>query len=877
MKTNVLFLTLLTACALPAWVRPYDDAAGTPLDNNLSWPEERITHRPAVYWWWPGSAVDKKNLTRNMEALREAGVGGVGIVPIYGVKGMEDQFIDYLTPEWLEMLDHAVREGNRLGMWVDMTTGTGWPFGGPHVGAEDADARAAFENGEVQTRPSGRKVKRAAPGGVGYAINPFSPAAMTKYLDIFDEALAAHSGKLPRAQYHDSFEYMGNWSNELWGAFEAGRGYDLRPHLPALFGQDDSETVARIKSDYRATLADLHLRTIEIWVDWSHGKGCITRNQAHGAPGNLIDLYATADIPETETFGSTPFRISGLHRDSRDVGRDIPNPLVCRFAASAAHVTGKPLVASETCTWLRDHFKTALSQVKPEVDQLFLAGINHVIFHGCCYSPEEAQWPGWLFYASTQFNPRNAFWHDFPALSAYITRCQSILQSGGPANDILVYWPIHDLWHNAEGMQQQLTVHGTEWFTQSPFGKTAALLAARGYTFDYISDRLLQQVEWDGQRLCTADSQYRVVLVPRCEHMPLAAMTKLIHLASTGVTVLFQQALPADVPGFNDLDNRRKRLKELLGPLDFTPTSEPGIREAAVGKGRFLLGDASETMLNRIGIQRETLVDSGLEFIRRTHEEGFHYFLANLGPDLIDGWIPLSVPVRSAVLLDPLSGKAGLLSTRHRDGLSEIYLQVPSGASLVIRTLSKSEASGNEWPYVQPAGDPIEIKGEWHVEFLSGGPELPRPYTTNSLASWTSCEEDVYKWFSGTARYSIEFERPEAGADEWVLDLGRVCESARIRINGQDGGILWSLPFRRPVGRLVREGKNVLEVEVTNLSANRIRDHDIRKVPWKKFHDINFVNIHYRPFDASTRDLMDSGLLGPVRLMPMKRIHPGKR
>ena len=101
MKRNVLFLTLLAACALPAWGQSGDDTAGTPLDNDnaLSWPEERIVHRPAVYWWWPGSAVDKKDLTRNMEALREAGVGGVGIVPIYGVRGMEDHFLEYLSPE----------------------------------------------------------------------------------------------------------------------------------------------------------------------------------------------------------------------------------------------------------------------------------------------------------------------------------------------------------------------------------------------------------------------------------------------------------------------------------------------------------------------------------------------------------------------------------------------------------------------------------------------------------------------------------------------------------------------------------------------------------------------------------------------------------
>ena len=63
---------------------------------------------------------------------------------------------------------------------------------------------------------------------------------------------------------------------------------------------------------------------------------------------------------------------------------------------------------------------------------------------------------------------------------------------------------------------------------------------------------------------------------------------------------------------------------------------------------------------------------------------------------------------------------------------------------------------------------------------------------------------------------------------------------------------------------------NKLEIEVTNLSANRIRDLDIRQVDWKIFHEINFVSHDYKKFDASQWPLTPSGLLGPVRLTPMK-------
>jgi hypothetical protein len=46
-------------------------------------------------------------------------------------------------------------------------------------------------------------------------------------------------------------------------------------------------------------------------------------------------------------------------------------------------------------------------------------------------------------------------------------------------------------------------------------------------------------------------------------------------------------------------------------------------------------------------------------------------------------------------------------------------------------------------------------------------------------------------------------------------------------------------------------------------------------VVWKKFYEINFVNINYEKFDASGWPAMDSGLLGPVRLIPAAVLEPG--
>jgi len=806
----------------------------------LGWPEPKVESRPGCYWWWMGSAVDRENITWSLETMRKAGMGGGTIVPIYGVKGYEEQYLQHLSPEFVAMVSHASKEAKRLGMWVDMTTGTGWPFGGPMITDEDCDAKVDYREGRISQKFSGRNVKRAAPGNSGKAINPYSARAMEFYLKHFDGPFGGDDVVMPRAMYHDSFEFSGNWCRELPDEFKKRRGYDLLNHLPALFGEGDSDTVARIKADYRETLSDLHLDYLTSWVAWSEAKGCTTRNQAHGSPSNLLDAYGVSGIPETETFGSTPFKIPGLRREAATIARDIPQPLINRMASSAAHVTGKPLVAAEACTWVRDHFHASLAQVKPEVDQLFLNGINHIFFHGTCYSPKDAPWPGWLFYASLQYNPRNAIWRDAPLLNAYITRCQSILQSGTPDNDVALYWPVYDIWHQTEGMQQMLTVHHPDWLNRSACGKVAAQLKAEGFDYDFISDR---------QLLAGQSKPYKAIVVPETGHMPLETLKQLLKLAAGGQPVLFLDSLPADVPGFNQLEERRAELKRMLQGQE-----QRLVRSAALAEE-----------LVKSAVAREPMTKQGLDFIRRRHAAGWHYFIANMGAGVVDEGVPLGVPFSSVVIMDPRSGEGGVATARE----GRIYLQLRPGETRILRTFDTVQVAGGKWPVLERKGESIAVTGEWKIKFIDGGPLLPTEITTGELKSWTEIGDEEAKRFAGTARYSIEVDIPE-GADNWELALGDVRESARLFINGKECAGLFSVPFCAPVGRELKPGRNLLEIEVTNLSANRIRDLDMRKVNWKIFHEINFVDIHYKGFDASKWALTPSGLLGPVTLTPLR-------
>ena len=131
--------------------------------NETTWPEITRETKPWTRWWWLGSDVDSLNLSYNLEALSKAGIGGVEITPIFGVKGREEYYIDYLSPRWMTMLAFTVSEANRLGMSVDMNNGTGWPFGGPEISLEDAATKAIFKDGRLEIGKTGQKVKRAAP------------------------------------------------------------------------------------------------------------------------------------------------------------------------------------------------------------------------------------------------------------------------------------------------------------------------------------------------------------------------------------------------------------------------------------------------------------------------------------------------------------------------------------------------------------------------------------------------------------------------------------------------------------------------------------------------------------------------------------------
>jgi len=924
--------------------------AGEVSSPEFAWPAVARETKPWTRWWWMGSIVNPQDLTSQMQEYAKAGLGGLEITPIYGVRGYEDRFIRYLTPQWMDMLEHTLKEAGRLDLGIDMATGNGWPFGGPWVIADHACKNVAHRTFTLKTGESiaepvvlmqrpmvraigrrvdiaelkepvganedlqalaleqvrfekplplqvlmvysdagqtlnltdrvdadgklnwtapagnwtlyavfqgwhGKLVERAGPGGEGDVIDHFSHSALDDYLRKFDRAFAGRDLNSLRAYFNDSYEVddaAGNadWTPKLFDEFRQRRGYDVRDYLPALFGRDSADENARVLCDYRETVSDLLLEEFTIpWRRWAEGRGATTRNQAHGSPANVLDLYAASGIPETE-------------------GADV---LKFKAASSAAHVTGTRLASAEAATWLNEHFLATLGEVKQAVDRFFLGGINHICYHGTTFSPAGEPWPGWLFYASVHFGPTHSFWADFPTLNAYVTRCQSFLQLGTPDNDVLLYYPIYDRWSQpGRGLLEHFDGHPAGTFAHA-LGQT---LLDAGYAFDYVSDRQIRNLK------ITAETPYKAIVVPECRFLPVETFAGLLELARQGLAIIVDKDLPKDVPGWGDLDERRSAYQRLVSGLPFRQIDNAHGRIATVGEGVVLIGNDVQYLLGLKSVAREPMVDSGLQFIRRREGENHIYWIVNTRDESMDGWVPLSIRPLSAVLFDPLSGRSGLAAQRGSKAQGqEVYLQLAAHQSCIVRAC-RTAVRGPTYEYLKAQGSPIEVQGAWRVNFVAGGPELPEAVEIAKLGSWTEYGGEAVRKFSGTAVYTIELSRPVGNADVWLLDLGRVGESAKVTLNGGELGTLIGPPFQIAIPKERMRKRNVLEIRVANLMANRMADLDRQGAAWKKFYNVNFA-ARLREnrgrdglFNASHWPPRESGLIGPVALQPMERVVP---
>ena len=799
------------------------------------------TAKPWAYWWWPGSAVTEKGITHNLENFAKAGFGGLHIIPIYGAKGSEALFQNYLSPGWQAKFFFTLKEAKRLGLGIDMTMGTGWPLGGPSITEKEAAKKYQFVDGVFTTGLTGQKVKRAAPGGEGLVLDHFDMKAFAKYSHTFVPLLKKSHSPL-RAIYNDSYEaYGSNYTPDLFAAFQRLNGYDLRKHFDVLSKKKaETEEENQIFADYHRTMSTLLQHNFALPFDhWINSMGFTSRNQAHGSPGNLLDIYAAADIPEAEFFGSKPFDIPGYRvdpeYDSTTFG--IPDIRALKLASSAANLTGKKLVSAETATWLGNHFKVSIAQVKPVLDQVFVGGVNHVFFHGATYSPPEVAWPGWLFYASTNFNPQSHFWEAMPALNKYIENVQTILQANPTDSDALLYFPMEDVWHknNGSGKLHTLELHANsrEWLKNTSFGHWAGLLQDKGFSVDYISDELLSDLELTPAKTfkTKAGGNYKVLLIPAAHYISVETLERLAKWVKQGYPVYFLEHLPLQLNTYNQTKEAKERWENARSALLMRVLSDPTDR------------------LARLGVSVEPLASQGLSFIRKKTPKGAAYFVTNLNSKFTEGTISLKKLSGNVEIWDPLTDS----KTYGKKG-SEVFLTLAPGQSVIIQPVAKiPSVTAMPAIKIRTEIEPTNLR----VQIDSKTIALP------DFNYYTSLDTSIAATSSARYTFNLTLSADQI-ANAKVLHLAELRDMAKVRINGKDIGMIWSLPFQLAVPDGILQEQNQVEIEVVSNSANRIRKMDQQGVVWKNFYEINFVDIRYKPFDASKWAIEEGGMKGKL-------------
>lgn len=876
--------------------------------------------RIMMRWWWFGPTVTREGLARELRLMREGGIGGVEIQPVYPVT-LDDPAAGLVTHPFLSdaFLDHlgfASRTARDLGLRVDLTLGSGWPFGGPTVGAHDAAGKLRVERVAVppgrtlvpvpDLRPgerligaflapvpfdmaavrevtdirdgqlrlpapdtaarevqffvssrSGMMVKRPALGAEGFVLNHYDREALDRYQrQVGDRLLSAFGSAPPFAVFCDSLEvYDSDWTPGFLDAFKATRGYDLRPLLPAL-ATDAGPVSAALRHDWARTLTDLlDEQFLGPMQAWATARGTKFRVQGYGVPPATLASNAGVDLPEGEGIQWKSVRGS-------------------RWAASIAHHYDRPVVSAETWTWLHSPvFMASPLDMKAEADLHFLQGVTQLIGHGWPYTAEGVAYPGWRFYAAGVFNEKNPWWLVMPDVAQYLQRVSFLLRQGQPANDIALYLPVADTYaHVVPGKIASLI----ETLSQRTGDRVIPSILESGFNLDFVDDGVLasRATVQDG-RLLIGGNRFRAIVLPGIERIDPATMRRLEAYANAGVRVIATRRVPALAPGYRATSADHAEVAAITARL-FGPSAPAG---------SFVADDADVGQALRAHVTPDLAISSGapaIGFVHRAASGADIYFVANTSNQPQAFTATFRTPAVRAEQWHPLTGHITPAALRAiRGGASAIEVSLAPYESTVFVFPRDARPAPRPRPAAGPAMPaPLDLSADWTVTIGAGG----TPAVWPALKSWT--DEEATRYFSGIATYERTFDAPPAMLKRGLavsLDLGAptpiepggprarfqawldppVREAAVVVVNGTRAGSVWSPPYAVDVTALLRPGRNAIRIEVANLAVNHLAG---RALP-----DYRLLNLRYGtrfdPQDMEKVLPVRAGLFGPIRLI----------
>jgi hypothetical protein len=873
--------------------------------------------RIMMRWWWFGPTVSKAGLARELKTMKDGGIGGVEIQPVYPVT-LDDAAAGLVTHTFLSdtFIDHvrfAARTARELGLRVDMTIGSGWPYGGAQVSMDDAAGKLRMErvavpagarlvpvpdirvgerllaaflapasapvtaasarevtdirdgllrvpDASAQPREalffinshSGMMVKRSAVGAEGYVLDHYDRSALDRYLGhVGNRLLSAFDGVPPTAVFCDSLEvYDSDWTDRFLESFKVRRGYDLRPHLPVLALGSGTEADA-LRHDWGQTLTDLlDEQFMGPMQAWATAHGTKFRLQGYGVPPATISSNAGVDLPEGEGAQWKTLRAS-------------------RWAASIGHLYGRPVISSETWTWLHSPvFLASPLDVKAEADVHFLQGINQLIGHGWPYTADGVAYPGWRFYAAGVFNEKNPWWTVMPDLSRYLQRVSHLLRQGQPIADVAVYLPVADTWaHFVPGKIASMI----ETMSQRMGEDVVASILESGFNLDFVDDGVLatRASVKDGE-LVVGTNRYRAIVLPGIERIDPATLRRLETFAKAGVRVIATRRRPALAPGFTATAADHAVVTETAARLFDSKT--------------FVARDQDLGAALAAIVPPDVAVSSGATAIGAVHRataEADVYFIANTSNTPQSFRATFRVAATRAERWNPITGDTRGVDVAPAGAGTAIALDLSPYESTVIVFPRGAAPASRVRPARTPAAvPPLDLSRDWTVTVGAGRAAETWP----ALKSWT--DDEATRYYSGVAVYEKTVDVPPVMLKPGLsvtLDLGAptplavggprarfqawleppVREAAVVFVNGERAGSVWCPPYAVDVTRWLKPGRNTVRIDVANLAINHMAG---RALP-----DYKLLNLRYgtrfEPQDMDKVRPVPSGLFGPVRLV----------
>lgn len=864
--------------------------------------------RPMVRWWWFGPAVTKPEILREEEQMKAGGFGGFVAHFTYPMALDDPQTgfrnLPFLSPEFLSDLSYANQQAHRLGLRAGLALTSGWPYGGPDtpVTLAAADIRQkitliqpgetsvaipALEHGEsliaafmgpapqqnepaaaqvllsapptgatrltlpahipgkdgavywyIQSR-TGQQVKRASLDANGFVLDHFSHAAVKNHLDkVADKLIGAFGSEPPDTVFSDSLEVFGSdWTPNFPAEFRALRGYSIIPYLPDLFTKYPDALALAVRHDWGLTLTQLidknYLTQANNWANAHHTR---FRSQTYGYPAVSLSSNNLVDLPEGEGPQWRQFSFM-------------------RWASSAGHVYGRPIISSETFTWLHSPaFRATPLDVEEEANRFFLEGSNQIYCHGWPYSPPSAGEPGWSFYAAAVFNAHNPWWIVMPDITSYLQRVSWILRQGRPDNRVAIYLPEDDAWAAFVPGNASITGLMSRWITPT---LTQAVENA-GYNFDYI----------DAAAIKARGISYPVLILPNVDRMSPATLSRIEQYAKAGGKVIAVGRIPAHAPGFLNYAQTSAQVAQASHAFFDHPSANVAYISSVKD-----LEQALHTMTPP-GMQL-TPAAPLVGFIRRKLSDADIYFIANTSNVTVDTLARLRSKYHSGTWLNPYNGKA--TEAFSRDGAWPLHLP-PYGAAILLL----HRGSWNNRPLPQSSEQQVaNLSHNWTVDFTG----IHQQDRMQSLASWTENPKTLY--YSGVAIYRRTFNisSNELHHGELLLNFGRgrpitkpthpihmgtqawydppIHVAAAVYVNGRHAGDLWHPPYELDVSHLLKPGTNQIEVRVANTAMNEMAGKSLPdyRLLWMRF------GRRFVPQQSNLIRALPSGLLGSVTLV----------